>query len=120
MFVLRLAFIIFEVLKKSRMETINLIGSLIDDAKARVKDDKEFVTFTVAVDDKRDKAVSRYYSCILYGSNKNRIKYLVKGTKVSVIGEFYPSIYHEEGRDPILNLNVKVGMLEMVLRTFGL
>lgn len=114
MFVLRLAFIIFEVLKKSRMETISLIGSLIDDAKARVKDDKEFVTFTVAVDDKRDKAVSRYYSCILYGSNKNRIKYLVKGTKVSVIGEFYPSIYHEEGRDPILNLNVKVGMLEMV------
>lgn len=96
------------------METITLIGTLIEDAKARMKDDKEFVTFTVAVDDKRDRALSRYYSCILYGANKNRMKYLVKGTRVSVIGEFYPSIYHEEGRDPILNLNVKVGMLELV------
>ena len=96
------------------METIMLIGTLIEDAKARVKDDKEFVTFTVGVDDKRDRAVSRYYSCLLYGTNKNRMKYLVKGTKVSVIGEFYPSIYHEEGRDPILNLNVKVGVLELV------
>lgn len=96
------------------METITLIGTLIEDAKARMKDHKEFVTFTVAVDDKRDRALSRYYSCILYGANKNRMKYLVKGTRVSVIGEFYPSIYHEEGRDPILNLNVKVGMLELV------
>lgn len=96
------------------MEIITLIGKLIEDAKARVKDDKEFVTFTVAVDDKRDRVLSRYYSCILYGANKNRMKYLVKGTRVSVIGEFYPSIYHEEGRDPILNLNVKVGMLELV------
>lgn len=96
------------------METIILIGTLIEDAKARVKDDKEFVTFTVGVDDKRDRAVSRYYSCILYGANKNRMKYLMKGTKVSVIGDFSPSIYHEEGKDAILNLNVKVGMLELV------
>lgn len=96
------------------METIMLIGTLIDDAKDRNKDGKEFTTFTVAVDDKRDRALSRYYSCILYGASKNRIKYLVKGTKVSVIGEFYPAIYHEEGREPILNLNVKVSVLELV------
>ncbi len=96
------------------METITLIGNLIEDAQSRNKDGKEFVTFTVAVNDKRDKTISRYYSCILYGASKNRIKYLTKGTKISVIGEFYPSIYHEEGRDPILNLNVKVGVLELV------
>lgn len=96
------------------METITLIGNLTEDAQSRNKDGKEFVTFTVAVNDKRDKTISRYYSCILYGASKNRIKYLTKGTKVSVIGEFYPSIYHEEGRDPILNLNVKVGVLELV------
>lgn len=96
------------------METIMLIGTLIEDAKARNKDGKDFVTFTVAIDDKRDRALSRYYSCILYGASKNRIKYLTKGTKVSVVGEFYPSIYHEEGRAPMLNLNVKVGVLELV------
>lgn len=96
------------------METIMLIGSLIEDAKSRIKDDKEFMTFTLAVDDKRNKTLSRFYSCILYGANKNRQKYLVKGIRLSVIGEFAPSIYHEEGREPILNLNVKVSVLEML------
>lgn len=96
------------------METITLIGRLIEDAKLRNNDGKEFVTFTLAVDDKRDKTLSRYYSCILYGSSKNRIKYLVKGARVSIIGDFYPSIYQEEGRDAILNLNVRVGMLELI------
>lgn len=96
------------------METIILIGNLTEDALSRNKDGKDFLTFTVGVDDKRNKNQSRYYSCILYGANENRKKFLKKGSKVNVIGEFTPSIYHQPGKDPILNLDVKVEILEFI------
>ncbi|NDV96108.1 hypothetical protein D0T84_14475 [Dysgonomonas sp. 521] len=96
------------------METIILMGNLIEDAQAKSKDDKDYLLFTLAVDDKRDRNISRYYSCILYGANRNRLKYLIKGAKVSIIGEFTPSIYQQEGREPVLNLNVRVDVLEFV------
>lgn len=96
------------------METIILVGNLTEDALPRNKDGKEFLTFTIAVDNKRNKNQSRFYSCILYGANENRKRFLKKGAKVNVIGEFAPSIYHQLGKDPILNLDVKVEILEFI------
>lgn len=96
------------------METIILIGNLTEDAISRNKDGKEYLTFTIAVDDKRNKLQTRYYSCILYGANENRKKFLKKGSKINVIGEFTPSIYHPLGKDPALNLDVKVDILEFL------
>ena len=91
-----------------------LTGNLIEDCKYNNSGGKEYLTFMIAVDDIKDKKNTRFYSCILYGANENRRKYLVKGAKVNVVGGFKPSIYYIEGKEPKLNLDVMVEMIDLI------
>ena len=77
-----------------------IIGNLGADAELHSENGSQFVTFKVAHNERfKDRAgnqneTSVWVSCVLNGAADGLIKYLVKGTTVSVFGDLRLKTYH--------------------------
>ena len=90
------------------MEIVMILGNLTDDAVSRTIQDKEVVTFRVAVG-KRNQ--STFYSCVL-SKNSKITEFLKKGQKVAVVGRLNIQEAEKDGKH-YTNLNVNVLDIEL-------
>jgi len=95
------------------MEKIILVGRLAADAKETEIKGKKCLIFRIRKQDKKNKSVYRDYTCFMYSNYIHRQKYLVKDQRVSVVGNFVPSIYKKEDGDLQLNLTVNIYDFEL-------
>lgn len=94
------------------MEIVMILGNLTDDAVSRTIQDKEVVTFRVAVGKRNQSGSSAtFYSCVLPKSSKIT-EFLKKGQKVAVVGRLNIQETEKEGKH-YTNLNVNVLDIEL-------
>lgn len=94
------------------MEIVMILGNLTDDAVSRTIQDKEVVTFRVAVGKRNQSGSSAtFYSCVLPKSSKIT-EFLKKGQKVAVVGRLNIQETEKEGKY-YTNLNVNVLDIEL-------
>lgn len=87
------------------MKTISICGNLGANAIRRASSDgREFMTFSVAVNDAKDKTL--WFNCI--SSMRKSFEYLVKGQCVCVVGDLQVDLY--QGK---IDLSVNVDRLEL-------
>lgn len=94
------------------MQTIFLTGNLTSDCEIfKGKDEKEFIMFTVAVNDPQDKESGpTYYSCKMRKSGIS--EFLRKGKFVAVTGTLKVSQKEKDGKT-YMNLDVWVASLDV-------
>ena len=87
------------------MKTIAICGNLGANAIRRTSSDgREFMTFSVAVNDSKDKTL--WFNCI--SSMRKSFDYLIKGQCVCVVGDLQIDMY--QGK---IDLSVNVDRLEL-------
>ena len=94
------------------MQTIFLTGNLTSDCEIfKGKDEKEFIMFTIAVNDPQDKESGpTYYSCKMRQSGIS--EFLRKGKFVAVTGTLKVSQKEKDGKT-YMNLDVWVASLDV-------
>ncbi len=101
------------------MKKLSLIGNLGDNAKVVDIKGNKYVSFDIAVTEKKKqedgtlKEFTSWFSCLQYGEGAKILEFLVKGKKVFVEGNFDTSIYtSKEGESKV---QVSLFVKEIVL-----
>ena len=95
-----------------KMEIVMILGNLTEDAVSRTIQDKEVVTFRVAVGKRSQTGNSvTFYSCVL-SKNSKITEFLKKGQKVAVVGRLNIQEAEKEGKH-YTNINVSVLDIEL-------
>lgn len=91
------------------------IGNLTADARQHLSaDGKEFVTFDIAINQKRKgQNTVMYVSCYKTGSNSHLLPYLTKGQKVCVMGAIMVTAYTSRTGDAMAKLTLYASELEL-------
>lgn len=100
-----------------------IIGNLGSDAEFKTKDGREFVTFSIGVNDRwkdadgTDHEETQWLSCVLSGRNENLLPYLIKGASVCVIGRTKSKLYSSP-KDKMMKAgnNIDVIRIELIGR----
>ena len=94
------------------MEIVMILGNLTEDAVSRTIQDKEVVTFRVAVGKRSQTGNSvTFYSCVL-SKNSKITEFLKKGQKVAVVGRLNIQEAEKEGKH-YTNINISVLDIEL-------
>ena len=100
-----------------------IIGNLGSDAEFKTKDGREFVTFSIGVNDRwkdangSDHEETQWISCVLSGRNENLLPYLVKGASVCVIGRTKARLYSSPKEKMMkAGVNLDVVRIELIGR----
>ena len=94
------------------------IGYLGQNAEIKMIGDNEYISFSVAVSEKRkqssgeQKEITTWLNCLYKGGEKLK-EHLKKGTKVYIEGNFKVSIY-QIGSENYVNLAVMINQIEIV------
>lgn len=103
------------------MLTTIVIGNLGANAEFHSENGNEFVSFKVAHTDRykgsdgQDKEETVWVSCVLNGRADKLLQYLVKGTKVCVVGDASVRTYHSKKMQRLVaGVNVFVRQIELI------
>lgn len=103
------------------MLTTIVIGNLGANAEFHSENGNEFVSFKVAHtnrykgSDGQDKEETVWVSCVLNGRADKLLQYLVKGTKVCVVGDASVRTYHSKKMQRLVaGVNVFVRQIELI------
>lgn len=103
------------------MELLIVIGNLGSDAQFKNENGSEFVKFNVAEtrrwkgQDNVDHEETIWNSCIMNGRQEKLLPYLVKGTKVCVIGRASTRVYSSpKERRMVAGININVDRVELI------
>lgn len=84
------------------MNKIEILGRLTKDVEVKKsKNDKSFITFSIAVPRKMNKDITDFIDCIAFGKIAESIyKYTEKGNRIMIIGELHIDNYTDnEGKN---------------------
>lgn len=96
------------------MNNATFIGNLTADAVQRPSANGNYITFGIAVNERRkDSEVTTYIDCIKSGDNAALLPYLTKGSKVCVIGRVAARAYIDKEGQPQGRLDLNVYQLEL-------
>lgn len=94
-----------------------MTGNLVRDPEGRcVGTDKQFATFTIAVNTRSAKANDNkpeFFSCVANGVTADYVmKYLRKGSSVGIIGRLYTSKYTTKSGEQRVTCNISISQLK--------
>lgn len=97
-----------------------IIGNLGSNAEFKTKDGREFVTFSLGVNDRwkdnegKDHEETQWISCVLNGRNDNLLPYLIKGATVCVMGRTKAKLYSSP-KDKCMKAGVNLDVIRLEL-----
>lgn len=103
------------------MELLVVIGNLGSDAEVRSDNGREYVRFNVAdsrrwqAQDGKEHEETIWNQCIMPGKQEKLLPYLLKGTKVCVVGRASTRVYSSaKERRMVAGISIQVDRLELV------
>lgn len=97
------------------MNKVIMIGRLTKDPEVKKGKEKNFVTFSIAVNKKKDEA--NFFNCIAYGKTAEVIsKYPKKGDKIAIEGSVNNDNYTDKEGIKHYSCNIIVFSVELIGR----